>query len=141
MSFSFNLTNFFTTTEADVVALIAKVAAGVQLAEADIDRGLKWIAGEVPSIVSALQTAVGLAQTVSLVDPAELVAANAAVQALNAFAAAENSGKSDATSVVNGYVAYKSAMSAVATASASAAKAALPAAGSTAAVTAANPSA
>lgn len=122
---TFSLTSWFTTTEAEVVSVIAKVAADVKLVESEIDRCVKWVAGEVPQIVSALQTAVGLAQQVGVVDTGELQAANAAVLALNTFAASVNSGTSDSQSVVNGYVAYKSAMAAVATATASAAAAAV----------------
>lgn len=136
---SFSLTSFFETTEADVVALISKVAAGVQLVEKDVDRGIKWVAGEAPAIVSALQTAVGLAQQVGMVNPAELAAANAAVTALNAFASSVNSGVADGQAVVNGYVAYKQATAAVAAAAANAAQAAVPASGTVAAAVATAP--
>lgn len=116
--------SFLQTTEADVVAVISDVAAGVTLLESQISAALKWIAGEVPTIVTDLQTAVGLAQQVGIVTPAELTAANAAVAALNAFATSTNAGNGTAESVVSGYVAYKQAVASVATATASAAAAA-----------------
>lgn len=133
MSFSF--TTWFETTEADVVSMISKVAADVQLVESELSRGLAWVAGEVPTIVTGLQTAVGLAQQVGVVSAPELAAANAAVTALNAFAGSVNSGTTNAQALVNGYVAYKSASAAVATAAASAAAAAPAAAAGVAKVT------
>jgi hypothetical protein len=135
----FSLTNWFHTTETEVVAVISKFAADVAVAEAEVDRCMKWVAQEAPTIVAGLQTAVGLAQQVGLVNPEELAAANAAVTALNAFAAASNAGKSDPSAVVAGYVAYKQAAAAVASAAATAAHAAVTANKTAVAVSAAVP--
>lgn len=134
MSFNFSsISNWFTTTEQDVVAVIAALKADVQVAEADVGAALNWVAGEVPTIVAGLQTALGLAQAVGVVTAPELLAANIAVQALNAFAAAHNasvaSGDSalatSTKSVVAGYVAYTQAAAAVSVAKATAAAAAV----------------
>lgn len=131
---TFNFTSWWSTTEADVIAIIAKVKADTVVAESDVHKALTWLADETPTIVAGLQTALGIAEAVGVVTAPELVAANAAVAALNAFAQAQANAKtsgntnlmSDAKSVVTGYVAYTQANAAVNAAKATAAQAALP---------------
>lgn len=126
---TFSLTNWFTTTEQDVVNIIADIKADVAVVESDLNSALNWVAKQAPEIINALQVAVGLATAVGVVSAPELAAANAAVAALNAFAAAQNSSATagttnlttDAQAVVAGYVAYKQSQAAVATATATAA--------------------
>lgn len=135
MSFNFStISNWFATTERDVVAVIAALRADLQVAEQDVEAALNWLAGEVPNIVAGLQTALGLATAVGVVTAPELLAANAAVAALNAFAQAHNASvasgdgglSTSAKAVVAGYVAYTQAASAVNAAKATAAQAVLP---------------
>lgn len=138
MSFSFSsiLSWFKTTaatTEADVVAIIADIKTDVSVAVADFTSALKWIAGEVPTITSDLQVALGLAQAVGIAANPEIAAAitaaNVAVSALNAFAKVQSAGQTsgtsaiqtDAASLVAGYQAYTQAQAAVANAKAAAA--------------------
>jgi hypothetical protein len=131
MTFSF--TTWWKTTEADVISVIAKIKADEQIAESDITAALNWVAGEVPNIVSGLQVALGLAQAVGVVTAPELAAATAAVEALQALAAAHNASvtagdkslATDAKSVVAGYVAYTQAQAAVNAAKSTAAQAAI----------------
>jgi len=130
MSFSLTgITAWFHTTEQDVVNLITNIKSDIAVAEADVSSALKWLSGEVPTIVAALQTAVGLATAVGVVTQPELLAANAAVAALTAFAGVQNSVTSTPTiqqsaqSVVAGYVAYTQANAAVNSAKATAAAA------------------
>lgn len=113
-------TNWWSTTEQDVIALIAKVNTDVVVAEKDVNNALKWIAAETPAIVGGLQTALQIASMFGVVTAPELAAANAAVAALNAFASAQTSGQNNVQSVVNGYIAYTQAASAVNTAKAAA---------------------
>ena len=130
MTFSF--TSWFRTTEADVVALIAKMKTDEKIAEADANAAINWIANEVPTIVAGLQVALGLAQAVGVVTAPELAAAAAAVDALQALASAHRASvtagdasiTTDAKSVIAGYVAYTQAQAAVNSAKATAAQAA-----------------
>lgn len=127
MSFWTALKSFITTTEADVVEIIAKVKTGAQVAERDISDALHWVASNAPSITSDIQSVVGVAEAVGVAGNPEVVAAitaaNLAVDGLNAFAAAANSGKSEPQAVVAGYVAAKQAQAAAASAAAAAAQA------------------
>lgn len=113
-------TNWWSTTEQDVIALISKAKTDTIAAEKDINNALKWISAETPAIVGGLQTALQIASMFGVVTAPELAAANAAVTALNAFANAQNTGKNDVQSVVNGYIAYTQAASAVNSAKAAA---------------------
>lgn len=124
MTLATTVEGWFTTTEADVVAIIAKIKTDVAVVESDIDAALKWVASNAPAIVADLQSVVGIAETVGVAaNPqvaAAIVAANTAVAALNAFAAASNSGSSDTQAVLSGYVAVKQAQAAAASAAAAA---------------------
>lgn len=128
MAFSLSsLTSWFTTTEQDVINVIADIKNGVAVAETDLTAALNWVAANAPTIVSDLQIVLGIAQAFGVVSPATLVAANAAVAALNAVAAAQNAANkagttglvSDAQTLVNAYGAYTQAGAAVSTAKAS----------------------
>ena len=87
-----------------------------------VHAALQWVAGQVPTIATDLQVVEGLIVALGFsTNPNVATAiadANLAVQALNAFAAAENAGNTDAQAVVNGYVALKQAQAAVASATA-----------------------
>lgn len=125
MSIFSDLEGEFTTTEQDVIDVIANIKNDITVAESDITSALNWLAGEVPTIVTALEAAAGLASSVGLVSAPELAAAEAAVQALQSFAAAQNSGSgtitADAQAVVAGYVALKQSQATTASAAATAA--------------------
>lgn len=126
MSFWSTVSNIFRTTETDVVDLIAQIKKDVEIAASDVNNALKWIAGNVPAIAADVQTASSLIEQVGITNPtviAAIKAANESVQALNAFASAENAGQSNPQAVVAGYVALKSAVAASASAAAAAAKA------------------
>lgn len=130
MSFTLaSIASWWKTTEADVISVITKIKADAVIAEADVHEALNWVAAETPTILAGLQTALGLAEAVGVVTAPELMAANAAVAALNAFAEAHNSGTAglatDAKSVISGYVAYTQAQAAVNIAKSTAAQAAL----------------
>lgn len=108
------------TIEADVIAIIAKIKTGIATIEADFDTAAKWVAQEVPIIVPYIEQVIGFASSVGVASNPEVMAAitaaNTAVQGLNAFAAAENSGVSDTASVVAAYTAIKNAQAASASA-------------------------
>ncbi len=124
MSFITTLKSWITTTEADVVAIIAKIKTEEQVVASEINNALHWIASNTPTIVADIQSVVGIAETVGVAaNPqvaAAITAANVAVNALNAFAAASNSGSSNTQAVLAGYVAVKQAQAAAASAAAAA---------------------
>jgi len=81
MAFSFSsLFSWFSsaapTVEADVVKIIAAVKGDVAVVEADVTAALSWIASHAPTIVSGLQIALSLAQSVGGVSAPVLAAAN-----------------------------------------------------------------
>ena|SRR5690348_11949520 len=125
-----NVSHFFAEAESDVVKVVAQIKTDIDVAIQDIDSALKWLVKQTPAIAAGLQTAAGLIEQVGLAsDPevaAAIAAANIAVQGLNAFAQAANSGKTLPQAVVDGYTSYKSAQAAVAGAAAVAAKAKTP---------------
>jgi hypothetical protein len=124
-SFLTNLENFFQTTEADIVAIVIDIKNGLAVAESDINTAMKWFAAQIPGIVSGIQQVESVAQQLGVTNNAEvaagIVAANAAVAALNAFAASENSGASNTSAVVAGFIAVKQSQAAAASAAAAAA--------------------
>lgn len=106
--------NAVETTEADVVQWVAQVQSGIAVLEKDLAYGLEWIASEAPTIVSALQGALALAQAIpGLQIPAAAIAATtAAAAALTAVAAAENAGATSGQTLVAAYNAVINAKSA-----------------------------
>ena len=124
MSFLDTLKGWITTTEADVVAIIAKIKTEEAVVASEINQALHWVASNAPTIVADIQSVVGIAETVGVAaDPrvaAAITAANLAVAALNQFAAASNSGQSNTQAVLAGYVAVKQAQAAAASAAAAA---------------------
>lgn len=123
----------FVTTEQQVVQMIVQGKQGVDVAMKDIHAAIAWAANEAPTVAAGIQSVLSIVQVLGVVNPqveVAVAAANAAVVALNAFAAAEKAGNSDITSVVSGYTAVQQARAAVANASAAAAqaKSAVPAA-------------
>ena len=127
MSFLDKLKSFIVTTEADVVAIIAKIKTEEAVVVSEVNQALHWIASNTPTIVADIQSVVGVAETVGVAsDPrvaTAIVAANLAVAALNKFAAASNAGQSNTQAVLAGYVAVKQAQAAAASAAAAAVQA------------------
>lgn len=123
-TFEASIKSFLVTTEADVVAIIAKIKTAEEVVVSDINTALHWIASNAPSIVSDIQSVIGVAETVGVAaNPqvaAAITAANLAVAALNSFAAASNAGQTNTQSVLQGYVAVKQAQAAAASAAAAA---------------------
>ena len=124
MSFITEFEDWLTTTEGKVQQVIVQINQAIPVAEAAVHAALQWVAGQVPSIAADLQIVEGLIVSLGFsTNPNVATAiadANLAVQALNAFAAAENAGNTDAQAIVNGYVALKQAQAAVASATAAA---------------------
>lgn len=122
MSFWTSLQSFLTTTETDVLNVITKIKADEVVVAADINAALHWVAANTPAIAADIQTAATIAETVGVAANPEvaaaITAANIAVQGLNAFAAASNSGQTNTQAVLSGYVAVKQAQAAVASAKA-----------------------
>lgn len=119
--------SFFQTTEAEIVDIITKIKTEAEILEEEVNTALKWIASNAPTIATDLQRAAGLAEAVGVASnpqiAAAITAANLAVQGLNAFAAASNSGATNPAAVIAGYSAVKEAQAAAASAMAAAAKA------------------
>lgn len=127
MTFLTSLQNFITETEADVVVVVAAIKADVAVVKSDLAAAEHWIASNAPTIAADIQEVLNLVEAVGVgANPevaAAVVAANLAVNALNAFAAASNTGATPAQAVVAGYVAVKQAQSAVSSAMAATAAA------------------
>jgi hypothetical protein len=127
MSFMTSLQNFISETEADVVAVVAAIKADAVIVKSDLVAAEHWIASNAPAIAADIQQVLSLVEAVGVgANPsvaAAVVAANLAVGALNAFAAASNTGASPTQAVVAGYVAVKQAQSAVSSAMAATAAA------------------
>ena len=125
MSFFSSIQNFFTTTEKDVILVITKIKKDVVIAAGDIEKALKWLAGNSPLIDADIQEVLTIITTLGATNnPAVATAvsdANKAVVALNAFASASNAGTNSALAVVQGYVAFQQANAAVSSAKAAAA--------------------
>lgn len=114
------------TLEADVIAIVAKIKTGIETLEADFDVAAKWVAQEVPVIVPYIEQIIGFAGSVGVASNPEvaaaIAAANTAVQGLNAFAAAENSGVTNTAAIVAAYTAIKTAQASSASAAATVAQ-------------------
>ena len=120
MSFFTALQSFITETEADVVKVVGALKADIAIAEGDIVAAQHWIASNAPAIANDIQQVLSLVEMVGLGSNPEIgaavTAANVAVQALNAFASASNTGATPGQAVVAGYVAVKQAQAAVSSA-------------------------
>jgi hypothetical protein len=105
---------FGTTTEQDVIGWIADIKNGVEVVEEDLTAGLNWVAAQVPNVVALLQALEPLAQAAGFVSAPELATAQAAVAALEAFAAAQNAGgaSANAAALQAGFSAFKNAQGA-----------------------------
>lgn len=126
LSFEQHVNTWFITTEQEVAKVVGQIKADIDVAIQDIDNALKWVVQQTPAIAADLQVAASLIEQVGLASNPEvaaaIAAANVAVQGLNAFAAAANSGKTMPQAVVSGYVAVQAANAAVAGAKTVAAK-------------------
>ncbi len=118
-----------TIVEADVQAIITKIANGVEIVVADFNTAAQWVAQEIPTIVTYIEQIVTFANAVgagSNHDVATAIAAaNEAVEGLNAFASAENANTSSSTTataqaIISAYTAVKTAQSQSAAAAAAA---------------------
>lgn len=128
------VSNVFFTTEADVIAIVKDVIAGVEVAASDIDKALQWVGGHAPaiaanvnavtSLLSTVATAAApLAPAVSAEIDGAVAAADLAVKGLDAVASSiKTSGggtvATDANAVLAGYHAVKTAQAASAKAAA-----------------------
>lgn len=124
MSFSFS--SWWSTTESEVVAIIAKVKDEALVVEHDVIKALNWVVANSSTIAKDINTVTGYAAMLGVTTgnpafAAAVSAANVAVQALNTVAQAHANGLTDAQAVVQGYVAVKSAQAAVSQAAAAAA--------------------
>ena len=129
MSFFTKISNWFRTTEADVVKIVIAINKDVAVAEKDINTASKWIASNAPKIANEIQVVLGLVTSLGVTANPEVaaavVAANVAVAALNNYATLTNNGANNTTAtqaVVDGYIAVKQAQASVASAAAAAAK-------------------
>ena len=127
MSFLDTIKSVFTSSEQTAVKVITAVKTGVAVAEADAQKALSWIAGNAPTIAAAVVEVEQMIAAIADVNPTvasntdvtkAIAEANQAVDALNAFATAANTGKNDAQAVVSGYVAFQQAAASAATAKA-----------------------
>jgi hypothetical protein len=116
MSFLTHIENFFSVVEADVVAVVTKIRQGFAVAETDIANAMKWIAGEIPNVVTVIQTAESIAGTTAGLIPAiapeveaAIAAANVAVAGLNAFKTASGNNAGTPATLMASYVAVKQA--------------------------------
>lgn len=125
MSFLSVITNLFSDTETEVVALVVDIKKGVSVAKADLSKAISWLKTNAPTIESDLQGAVAIVEELGVASNPDVAlavtAANATVTALNAFVAASQAGASNPQAVVQGYVAYKQAQATAASAAAAAA--------------------
>lgn len=119
------ISNFFAYTEADVVKILVAIKTDAAVIEADVSKALKWVAGNAPAIAADIEEVVSVVTQLGVTSNPEVaaavVAANAAVSALNAFSVSYTSGTGSAQALVNGYIAVKQATASVASASAAAA--------------------
>lgn len=114
--------SFWTTAESDVQAFITKLQQGLTWAQTELDSALGWVVNNTPAIVTDIEKAIGFASAVGVsTNPevaAAIVAAQAAITALNAVASAKTSGASDIQTLLAGYTAVKQAQAASASATA-----------------------
>lgn len=127
MSFWNNVVSVFKTTEADIVDLIVNIKNDALIAASDVNNALKWFAGEVPTIVTGLNSLIGFAEATGAAgNPtvAKLIAdAHTGVAAMNAFQADLKAGTGDVSAVIAGYQVIKASQAAIANASAAVASA------------------
>lgn len=103
-----------TTTENDVWTWVTQIQSGLEVADQDLTKGLKWVASVAPSWVADLQAILVVAQAIPglQIPVAAVEATTAAAAALTAVAAAENAGSSNATTLVQAYGAVVNAVAA-----------------------------
>lgn len=121
--------------EADIQTFIAKIKNDVEVAIADLEKGLSWLASETPAIAAGVQQLATFAEAVApaagpagmAVVTASVTAANVAMAGLTAFAASYNQATTTgitatkaAQALVTGYTALTTAKAAVATGAAAA---------------------
>jgi len=105
--------------EAFVLNTIIKIKSGAAVAITDLHLCLTWVAAHAAEITSDVQAVLGIVQQVQAagikLPPQTQVAidaANTAMNAINAYAAAANSGQNTVTSLLAGYTAAKEASAA-----------------------------
>lgn len=118
---SFNILQFIEgiikTTEKDVLVVIAQIKKGEQVVANDIHSSLKWVAANAPQIAQDIVMLEAFVQSAGILTPdvqLAIAAANKAVAGINAVAASVQAGKSDAQTLVDGYLAVKNANAAAA---------------------------
>lgn len=129
MSFWQVVKNALIETEQDVIAVIAKIRQDGAVAVKDVEKAIAWAANNAPVVASEIESVVQFASRIGIASNPEfaaaIVAADAAVAALDAFAKQYKSQgatlANDASAAVAGYVAAKQAQGAAALAAAAAA--------------------
>lgn len=112
-------TDWLQKDETFVLNTIVNIKQGVAVLESDIVAANNWIIGHASTIVSDIQSILGIvtaAQTAGIVLPSTVLTAvtvaNQTVAALNAYVSASNSGQSTAAALIAGYTAAKEASAA-----------------------------
>lgn len=133
MSFLTWLENTVTTTEHDIQMIVADIVKGVQVFESDLQKVVDWAVKAAPTVTASLGTITSVLATVGFPAAApEIMAANEAIAAINAFASAYKNGAGDVNSALAAYSVVKTGQAAAANAAASLAK--MPAASAAASV-------
>lgn len=65
MSFFTGVESFWAATEADVIAVVSKVVAGVEVVEADLSQAFSWLTNNAGTIATDINEVTGAIQTVT----------------------------------------------------------------------------
>ena len=114
MSIFTGIESFWAATEADVIAVVSKVVAGVEVVEADLQQAFSWLVNNSGTIASDINEVAGAITTVTasgLITNASIAsdlataanAANAAAKGITTAAAAVQAGGTTTAALVAGY--------------------------------------
>lgn len=123
MSIFTGIESFWAATEADVIAVVSKVVAGVEVVEADLQQAFSWLVNNSGTIASDINEVAGAITTVTasgLITNASIAsdlataanAANAAAKGITTAAAAVQAGGTTTAALVAGYQAIVNAQAA-----------------------------
>ena len=129
MSIFTGLESFWAATEADVIAVVSKVVAGVEVVESDLQQAFSWLTNNAGTIATDINEVTGAIQTVTasglITNPSIAsdlaTAANAAQKAaagITAAAASVQAGGTTTQALVAGYQASIAAKQVLANAAA-----------------------
>ena len=108
--FEAEINSWFVNLQTEALTIYAKIVAGIDVAESDLAIVFKYVQNNGPTIVADLQEVLAIFQAVGVVVPGPvLIAANAAVAALNAIAVAQTAGQTTPQTAVAGIVAVEQA--------------------------------